>query len=137
VIWRSGDWAIENRFEGWVVSSQPEQLRDRTKAFALRVIRLYRSLPYKTDTQVIGKQLLRCGTSVAANYRAVCRARSKAEFVARMGIVVEEADEAILWLELMTESGVVSLTKTEALLKEANELTAIFAASQRTARNAA
>jgi four helix bundle protein len=119
------------------VSSQPEQLRDRTKAFALRVIRLYQSLPYKTDCQVLGKQLLRCGTSVAANYRAVCRARSKAEFVAKMGIVVEEADEAVLWLELMTESGVVSLDKAESLLKEANELTAIFPASQRTARSVA
>jgi four helix bundle protein len=117
------------------VSSQPEQLRDRTKKFALRIIRLYRSLPYKTDTQVLGKQLLRCGTSVAANYRAVCQGRSKAEFVAKMGVVVEEADEAILWLELMTESGIVSLGKTEALLKEAHEQTAIFAASQRTARN--
>jgi len=123
--------------EGRAVNSRPEQLRDRTKAFALRVIRLYRSLPYKTDTQVLGKQLLRCGTSVAANYRAVCRARSKAEFVAKIGIVVEEADEAILWLELMTESGIVSLENTGALLKEANELTAIFAASQRTARRAA
>lgn len=120
-----------------VVSRQPEKLRNRTKAFALRVIRLYRSLPYKTDTQVLGKQLLRCGTSVAANYRAVCRARSKAEFIAKMGVVVEEADEAILWLELMTESGIVSQAKTEDLLREANELTAIFAASQRTARNAA
>src|ERR1700683_3340481 len=120
-----------------VVSSQPEQLRDRTKAFALRVIRLYRSLPYKTDTQVLGKQLLRCGTSVAANYRAVCRARSKAEFIARMGIVVEEADEAILWLELMGESGIVSREKTKGLLVEARELTAIFTASQQTARNAA
>ena len=117
------------------VNSQPQQLRDRTKAFALRVIRLYRSLPYTTDTQVLGKQLLRCGTSVAANYRAVCRSRSKAEFVAKMGVVVEEADEAILWLELMTESGIVSSAKTELLLKEANELTAIFAASQRTARH--
>lgn len=116
--------------------SQPEQLRDRTKTFALRIIRLYRSLPYKTDTQVLGKQLLRCGTSVAANYRAVCRARSKAEFIAKMGVVVEEADEAVLWLELMTESGIVPLDRTESLLKEANELTAIFAASQRTARNA-
>lgn len=117
------------------MNSQPEQLRDRTKAFALRVIRLYRSLPHTTDTQVLGKQLLRCGTSVVANYRAVCRARSKAEFVAKMGVVVEEADETILWLELMTESGIVPLAKTESLLKEANELTAIFAASHRTARN--
>src|SRR5579859_5555342 len=118
------------------VNSQPQQLRDRTKAFALRVIRLYRSFPYRTDTQVLGKQLLRCGTSVVANYRAVCRARSKAEFVAKIGVVVEEVDESVLWLELMTESGIVSSEKTEALLKEANELTAIFAASQRTARQA-
>src|SRR2546423_15126411 len=106
------------------MSSQPEKLRDRTKAFALRVIRLFRSLPYRTDTQVLGKQLLRCGTSVAANYRAVCRARSKAEFVARMGVVVEEADEAILWLELMTESGINPLQRTEGLIKATNELTA-------------
>jgi four helix bundle protein len=119
------------------VSSQSEQLRDRTKKFAMRIIRLYRSLPYKTDYQVLGKQLLRCGTSVAANYRAACRARSKAEFVARIGIVVEEADEAILWMELMTESGIVSPEKTKELLEEANQLTAIFAASQRTARRVA
>jgi len=119
------------------VKRQPEQLRDRTKAFALRVIRLFRSLPYKPDAQVLGKQLLRCGTSVAANYRAVCRARSKAEFVARMGIVVEEADEAVLWLELLTESGIISQEKTRELLAEARELTAIFTASQRTARSAA
>ncbi|MGE5056693.1 MAG: four helix bundle protein [Acidobacteriota bacterium] len=67
------------------MTSRPQELRDRTKAFALRIIRLFRSLPYRTDTQVLGKQLLRCGTSVAANYRAVCRARSKSEFVARIG----------------------------------------------------
>ena len=115
--------------------SQPEQLRYRTKTFALRIIKLYRSLPYRTDAQVLGKQL-RCGTSVAANYRAVCRARSKAEFVAKIGEVVEEVDEAVLWLELMTESGIVEADKTQGLLKEANELTAIFAASQRTARQA-
>jgi four helix bundle protein len=117
--------------------TQPEQLRDRTKAFALRVIRLFRSLPYKPDAQVLGKQLLRCGTSVAANYRAVCRSRSKAEFVARIGLVVEEADDAVLWLELLAESGVVSEEKTKELLEEAQELTAIFTASQQTARSAA
>jgi four helix bundle protein len=78
------------------VNTQPEQLRDRTKAFALGVIRLFRSLPFRTDTQVLGKQLLRCGTSVAANYRSVCRARSKAEFIAKIGVVVEEAGEAVL-----------------------------------------
>jgi four helix bundle protein len=119
------------------MKTQPEQLRDRTKSFALRIIRPFRSLPYKPDAQVLGKQLLRCGTSVAANYRAVCRARSKAEFVARMGIVVEEADEAVLWLELLTESGIVSQEKTQELLTEARELTAIFTASQHTARSAA
>jgi four helix bundle protein len=119
------------------MNSQPEQLRDRTKAFALRVIRLFRSLPYKTDTQVLGKQLLRCGTSVAANYRSVCRARSKAEFVARMGIVAEEADEAVLWLELLIESGILKTEMTESLLKEARELAAILTASQRTAKRTA
>jgi four helix bundle protein len=119
------------------VTTQPEQLRDRTKAFALQVIRLFRSLPFKPDAQVLGKQLLRCGTSVAANYRSVCRSRSKAEFVARMGIVVEEADEAVLWLELLGESGIVSREKTKELLVEARELTAIFTASQQTARSAA
>jgi four helix bundle protein len=119
------------------MKTKPEQLRDRTKLFALRIIRLFRSLPYKPDAQVLGKQLLRCGTSVAANYRAVCRARSKAEFVARIGIVVEEADETILWLELLTESGIISQEKTRELLTEARELTAIFTASQHTARSVA
>jgi four helix bundle protein len=115
---------------------QPEQLRDRTKAFALRVIRLFRALPYRTDTQVLGKQILRCGTSVAANYRAACRSRSKVEFVARISIVAEEADEAVLWLELLTESGILSAGKTSALAKEARELTAIFTASRQTAKRA-
>jgi len=119
------------------MSTLPEQLRDRTKAFALRVIKLFQSLPNKPDAQVLGKQLLRCGTSVAANYRAVCRARSKAEFIAKIGVVVEEADEAVLWLELLAESGIVREEKTQTLLAEARELTAIFTASQRTARGAA
>ena len=113
------------------MGTQPEQLRDRTKSFALRVIRLFRSLPFKPDAQVLGKQLLRCGTSVAANYRAVCRSRSKAEFVAKIGIVVEEADQAVLWLELLADSGIVSQDKTKELLAEARELTAIFTASQK------
>jgi|SRR5271157_2707870 len=116
------------------MNSRPEQLRGRTKTFALRIIRLFRSLPYRTDTQVLGKQLLRCGTSVAANYRAVCRARSKAEFIARIGIVAEEADEAVLWMELLTESGILAEEKVESLLAEARELSAIFTASQQTSR---
>ena len=97
------------------MSSRPEQLRDRTKTFALRIIRLFRSLPYRTDTQVLGKQLLRCGTSVAATW-AVCLARSRAEFIARMGVAAEEADEAVRWLELLTESGILKPEMTEALL---------------------
>jgi len=119
------------------MNSQPEQLRDRTKAFALRVIRLFRSLPYRTDSLVLGKQLLRCGTSVAANYRAACRARSKAEFVARIAIVAEEADESVLWLELLIESGIVKSEMTVALLKEAKELAAILTASRQTAKKSA
>ena len=81
--------------------SLPEELRERTKKFALRVIRLFQVLPKNTEAQILGKQLLRCGTSVAANYRATCRSRSKAEFISRLGIVAEEADESVLWLELL------------------------------------
>ena len=117
--------------------SSPEELRDRTKAFALQIIRLYRSLPFRTDTQVLGKQLLRCGTSVAANYRAVCRARSKAEFIARIGITAEEADEAVLWIELLTESGIVKPEMTEGILSEARELAAILTVSLQTAKRTA
>jgi four helix bundle protein len=119
------------------MNTQPEQLRDRSKAFALRVIRLFRTLPYRTDTQVLGKQLLRCGTAVAANYRAACRSRSKVEFIARIAIVAEEADEAVLWLELLTESGIISSDKTHPLLAEARELAAIFTASRQTAKKVA
>jgi four helix bundle protein len=72
-----------------------EELRERAKQFAIRIVRLFRALSAKTDAQIVGKQLLRCGTSVGANYRAVCRARSKAEFIARLGIVAEEADESV------------------------------------------
>ena len=82
----------------------------------------------------MGKQLLRCGTSVAANYRAVCRARSKAEFVARMGIVAEEADESVLWLELLEEAGILSHERLLDILKEAKELVAIFSTSLKTAK---
>ena len=114
--------------------SKPEELRNRTKRLALRIIRLFQHLPHSGEAQVIGKQLLRAGTSVGANYRAAGRARSKAEFVSKMGIVVEEADETIFWLECLIESGIVKPELLKELLVEANELVAIFAASQRTAR---
>ncbi len=116
------------------MNSQPEILKRRTKTFAIRVVKLFRALPTTDDGRVIGKQLLRSGTSVAANYRAVCRSRSKAEFVAKVGVVVEEADETVFWLELCSELGLVGAVRIQGLLKEANELLAIFAASQRTAR---
>ena len=111
-----------------------EQIKRRAKQFALRIIRLFRALPRAAEAQVIGRQLLRSGTAVAANYRAVCRARSKAEFVAKIGVVVEEIDETVFWLEMLVEAGIVRANRMEPLLKEANELLAIFAASQRTAR---
>jgi four helix bundle protein len=119
------------------MNSKPEEMRGRTKAFALRIIRLFRSLPNRTDTQVLGKQLLRCGTSVAANYRAACRARSKAEFVARIAIVAEEADESVLWLELLIEAGILKTEMTVRLLQEAKELAAILTASTETAKRTA
>ncbi len=84
---------------------------------------------------MLGKQLIRCGTAVAANYRAAGRARSRAEWVAKIGIVVEEADETVFWLEMLSECEIVPLSKTEPLLAEAQELTAIFTASRRTARS--
>jgi four helix bundle protein len=117
-----------------LMPSQQEELRDRTKAFAVRIVRVYRALPYKTDAQVLGKQLLRCGTSVAANYRAACRARSKAEWIAKIGTVVEEADETVFWLEMLSDCEIVRPKKLELLLTEAHELSALFTASQRTGR---
>jgi four helix bundle protein len=111
------------------------ELKERSKQFALRVVRLFRALPKNTDAQVMGKQLLRCGTSVAANYRAACRARSRAEFVARIGIVAEEADESVFWLEMLTESDSVKVERLDGLLKEGRELTAIFTAAQDTIRS--
>jgi four helix bundle protein len=114
--------------------SSPEEIRDRTKKFAIRIVRLFRALPKTTEAQVMGKQLLRCGTSVAANYRAVCRARSTAEFIARIGIVAEEADESVLWLELLAETETLSVEELRDITREARELAAIFSASQKTAK---
>ena len=112
----------------------PEQVRNRTTQFAIRIVRLFRSLPKTDEARTIGRQLLRSGTSVPANYRAVCRARSKAEFIAKIGVGVEEADETVFWLEMLVDTGIVPAQKLTDLLKEANELLAIFSASQQTAR---
>jgi len=115
--------------------TKQEELPDRTKKFAIRIVRLFRALPKSVEAQVMGKQLLRSGTSVAANYRAACRARSKAEFVAKIGIVAEEADESVLWIEMLEETNVLSHERLVEIAKEAKELTAIFSASQKTAKD--
>ncbi len=104
------------------------EMRKRTKAFALSVIRFTDALPRRRTADVIGKQLLRSGTSVGANYRAACRARSRADFIAKMGIVLEEADESLYWMQL-GESETL-----KALAREANELVSIIAASVMTAK---
>jgi four helix bundle protein len=109
-------------------------LRVRTKAFALRVVRLVDSLPVRRSCEVIGKQLLRSATSVGANYRSACRARSAAEFVAKMGIVEEEADESAYWMELLMEGEVVKREVLGDLYAEANEIVAMVVASIKTAR---
>ena len=125
----------EANFRRDTLNSPQAELRDRTKRFALRILRLFRSLPRNTEAQVLGKQLLRSGTSVGANYRAAGRSRSKAEFIAKIALVLEEADETVFWLELLHEGGILEPKRLEELLCEANELAAIFAAAYRTARS--
>jgi len=110
-------------------------LKVRTQQFALRIVRLFRSLPRIEEARIIGKQLLRSGTSVGANYRAACRSRSHPEFVAKLGIVLEEADETAFWLQLVLDTGILQSEMAEHLLHEANELTSIFVSSLRTAKD--
>ena len=112
----------------------PKQLKDRTKRFAVDVIRLCRELPRTLDATKLAGQLIDSATSVAANYRAACRARSRPEFIAKLGIVLEEADESLFWLELMVDADLVTNSRAERLLKEADELTAIFTTSVKTAK---
>ena len=112
----------------------PEELKARTKTFALRVITLVGALPRNQAAHIIGGQLLRSATSVGANYRAACRARSRADFSAKLAIVEEEADEALYWLEWLSESGLVKAQRLTELMREADALVAIFSASRKTAR---
>ena len=115
----------------------PTQMKSRTKQFALQAIKLVDALPETKSAEVIGRPLLRCSTSVAANYRAACRARSNAEFSAKLGIVEEEADESCFWLEMLVEAELMPEAKLQSLRDEADELTAIVVASIKTARQAA
>src|SRR6266487_2607282 len=109
-------------------------LKTRTKAFALRILKLVDALPKTTAGRALASQIVRSGTSIAANYRAACRAKSTADFIAKMGIVEEEADETLFWLELLEESALVTAAKLAAIKQEANELIAITVASIKTAR---
>ena len=109
-------------------------LKRRTKAFALRILKLVDALPKTTAGRALASQIVRSGTSVAANYRAACPAKSPADFIAKMGIVEEEADETLFWLELLEESELVTAAKLTAIKQEANELIAIAVTSIKTAR---
>lgn len=111
-----------------------QEMKKRTKQFGLRVMKLVGALPENSVGRAIGSQLIRSGTSVGANYRSACRGRSKAEFVAKLGIVVEEADESAYWLELIIEGELLAANLVEPLLQEANELTAIMVASRKSAQ---
>jgi len=110
-------------------------LKTRTKAFALRIIKMIGSLPKSMPADVMAKQLVRSATSVAANYRAACRGRSKAEFISKLGIVEEESDECCFWLEMIVDAGLLPESQLLDLRKEADELTAIFVSSFKTARD--
>ena len=110
-----------------------EELKDRTRAFALRIIRLAESLPDTPAAKVVRNQI-RCGTSVGANYRAACRARSKADFVSKMGIVEEEADETIYWMELLVDADIVKRPRISDLLNEADQILSIVISSIKTAK---
>ncbi len=108
-----------------------QQMQKRTKDFALRSIRLFQALPKTEEARIIGKQYLRSSTSMAANYRAVCRARSQPEFFAKFSIVVEETDESLFWLEIMVEAQILPEPKLAGLITEVTELLAIFASARK------
>ena len=109
------------------------ELLERTKQFALRIFKIVGALPQTIQGRAVAGQLIRSGTSVAANYRAACRARSKPEFVAKLGVVEEEADETAFWLELIIETELLGAAKVKPLLTEASEIVAIMASSKKTA----
>ncbi len=117
-----------------IVPQNPTELKTRTKAFALRIIRLYQALPKSGEAQVIGKQILRSGTSIGAQYREACRAKSPADFINKMEGSLQELDETSYWLELLAESNIMPAEKLADLQKETNELTAIFVASVKTTK---
>ena len=110
-----------------------EELKLRTKNFALRIIRLANALPNRTDAMIIKKQIIRSATSVASNYRAACRGRSTSEFLAKLSIIIEEADETCFWLEIIFETQLIQRELLNSIMNEANEITAIMVSSRITA----
>jgi four helix bundle protein len=131
---RNAEFGITN---GEGALRRGDDLRKRTKSFALRVIALVDRLPRGKCSDIIGRQLLRSGTSVGANYRAACRAKSRADFISKMATVEEETDESMFWMELLIESGLVQEQLLEDLMCESQEILAIIVASIRTVRRAA
>jgi len=119
---------------GRELKMKSEELKSRTKRFALAVMKLVGNFPHNKVGDIIGRQLIRSATAVGANYRAACRAQSHAHFVSKISIVEEEADESLYWLELALESNLVCAESVAGLIKEADELAAIFTASRKTAR---
>ena len=115
-------------------STDEAEMKERTKQFALRAMKVAAALPRSAAARIIRQQLVRSATSVGANYRAACRGRSKAEFIAKLGIVEEEADESAFWLEIIADSCLMPRKRVEPLYQEATELVAIMAASGKTAR---
>jgi four helix bundle protein len=115
---------------------KPDDLKKRTKQFALRVLKLVAALPRSLAGKTVGCQLVRAGTSVGADYRATCRARSKLEFIAKIGIVEEEADESAFWMELIIEGELMKPQLVQSLVIEANELARIMASSRKSASDA-
>ena len=116
------------------VSEQPQDLKVRTKQFALRITRLYCALPKTIEAQVIGKQVLRSGTSVGAQYREGHRDRSNAEFISKLESALQELEETVYWLELLVDSGIIPKDRLLPLITEADELTAIFVSSVKGAK---
>ena len=111
-----------------------EEMKARTKSYAKRIVKVCEALPDKWVPRTLGKQLLRSGTSVGANYRAVCRAKSTADFLNKLRIVEEECDESLFWMELLVECGLVKAARLNSLMQEANELLSITVAAARTTR---
>lgn len=137
VMWVGRPYLIFELWKFWRSNMTESELKNRTKRFAFRILKLVSSLPDTLPGRAIANQLLRAGMSVGANYRAACRGRSKADFISRLGIVEEEADETAYWLEIIIEGGMLPPKRVNPLWQKANELVAIMVSSRKTAAQSA